>query len=423
MIFTRNFFLAVNVVLIWTIAGCSQELKPSTLPTSTVTLTPTASPISFSPTASLTPAKSCPIIDPNVKFTPAISNNDEIANAVLDFINIGGDINQINSYYSQFSFKSLDVLAIDLNEDGLKEVVLAGVLPLELNARGDGGIYIFGCEQGYFSTIKKFDTQPMSSANILRSEKLLAAYPQQVIIKYILSVGWGSYFLAIGYINRDWQIIFEDTGFLPEFISYDLDNDGNKEIAIHSITNTTQGTQRTQITTFKWNGQTYSPTSFQLMRGTTRVDYLDDAQIALDKGDMSMAIANYERAAHDLNLGGFSSRGEIEKHQTTLSNDYQISFALFRLAVLWFSMGDDETGTRLTQEMLDEFPLNSPGGEFTQAIVIFQDEFNKGKTPIEACNAVSEFLTESFPYLNIHIGDWGMMMTSYETIDELCPFH
>ncbi len=423
MIFNRYLFLAVNVIIAWTIAGCSGKMKPSVLPTSAVTVTPKVSPTSFSPTASLTPPKSCPVIDPNVKFTPAKNNNDEIANAVLDFINHGGDISQINSYYSQFSFKSLDVLAIDLNEDNLKEVILAGVLPLEINARGDGGIYIFECEQGIFRMAKKFDTQPMSSANILKSEKLLATYPQQVIISYNLNVGWGAYILAIGYINRDWQIIFEDTELFPEFIAYDSDNDGNKEIAIHSITNSTQGTQRTQITTFKWNGQKYSPTSYQLMPGTTRVDYLDDAQIALDKGDLSMAIANYDRAAHDLNLGGFSSRGEIEKHQTALSDDYQISFALFRLAVLWFSMGDDETGTRLTQEMLDEFPLNSPGGEFAQAIVIFQDEFNKGKTPDEACKSVSEFLTESFPYLNIHIGNWGMMMTSYEKIDELCPFH
>ena len=54
--------------------------------------------------------------------------------------------------------------------------------------------------------------------------------------------------------------------------------------------------------------------------------------------------------------------------------------------------------------------------------MVFRDALEQGKNPVEACGAVSRFLTDTFPYLNIHIGDWGMLVIEYDNIDELCPF-
>ena len=131
------------------------------------------------------------------------------------------------------------------------------------------------------------------------------------------------------------------------------------------------------------------------MPGTTRVEYLDDAQGALDKGDISMAIAYYGRAAHDPSLNNFASRDEIANHQMDLAGNYQISFALFRLSTLWSSVNDFDNASSIIEELEEQFPINTPGNEFSQAASIFNQKIVQGKTPKEACSAVASFLTQN----------------------------
>lgn len=337
-------------------------------------------------------------------------------------MNAGGDLSQINSYFAQFQLKTLDVAAVDLNDDGLDEIVVAGVLPLELKSPGQGVIFILGCKQKAYEIAKHFDFQNISSAEIIRTEKLLVNYPQEAIIQYEPTAGRGSNILAIGFMNSDWRVIFQENEFLPKLIIFDQDNDGNKEISIHSVTNATQGPWKTGISTFKWDGKQYSLASELLMPGTTRVEYLDDAQNALNKNDISMAIAYYDFASHAPSLTNFASRGEIEDKQTDLAGDYQISFALFRLATLWFFVEDFDKGTTIIKELDEEFPTKSPGNEFAQAGNLFREEIRQGKTPKEACNTVTSFLIQNYPKLNSHIGDWGMLVAGYTQLIELCPF-
>jgi len=361
-------------------------------------------------------------MNPEIRFIPPQSNN-EIADKILNFLNAKGDPEQINSYYSQFQSKTLDVQAVDMNDDGLEEIVIVGALPWELNSSGNGSIIILGCKQRLYEIVKQFDFQNISSAKVLRIEKLLADYPQQVIIHYRPISGWGSDILALGYMNGDWQVVFRDSQFSPELVVFDQENDDNKEISIHSLSTATQGPQRKMISTFKWDGEQYTLISTQLMPGTTRVEYLDDAQGALDNGDISMAIAYYERAAYDPDLDNFPSQDEFMQKQTNVAGDYQISFALFRLAVLWFSVEDFENAEVVIADLEEDFPPNLPGNEFTQAAKIFKDQIDEGKTLNGACSAVSGFLSQSYPELNTHIGDWGVSVIGYTRINELCPFH
>jgi len=355
-------------------------------------------------------------------FIPPTSNN-EIADKILVFLNSGGDLKQINLYFAQFQLKTLDVIAADLNGDGLNEIIVAGALPLELESPGQGVIYILGCKQKSYEIDKQFDFQNIASADILRTEKLLADYPQQAIIRYDQISGWSSSIIAIGFMNGNWQIVFDDDDLFPELVVFDQDSDGNKEISIHSLTTATQGPHRKMISTFKWDGKQYALISDQLMPGTTRVDYLDDAQRALDQGDISMSIAYYDRAAHDSSINNFASRGEIVNRQTDLAGNYQISFALFRLYTLWSSVHDYDNASFMIKELEEQFPINMPGNEFLQAAQTFEQKIAQGKNPKEACSAVSSFLTQNYPDINIHIGDWGMMVTGYTQVIELCPFH
>jgi hypothetical protein len=357
-----------------------------------------------------------------VLFIPP-KNNNEIAEKILAFLNSGGDFNQINLYFAQFLVKTLDVLAADLNEDGLSEIIVAGALPLELESPGDGVIYILQCKQKSYEIAKLFDFQNIASADILRTEKLLADYPQQAIIRYDQISGWGSSIIAIGFMNGELQVVFNDEDLFPKLVIFDQDNDGNKEISIQALTTATQGPQREMISTFRWDGKQYSLISNQLMPGKSRVEYLDDAQKALDQGDISMAIAYYDRAAHDSHLNNFPSRDEIMNEQTEMAGDYQISFALFRLYTLWSSVNDSDNTSSTIKELEEQFPANMPGNEFLQAAKTFEQKIVQGVPPRKACGAVASFLTKNYPDLNIHIGDWGVSVAEYTQIIELCPFH
>jgi len=413
--------LIINTLLLFVIAGCSSASPTPISLTPTLTSVPVISATIQPPTSSPTSTPTCPQIASNIKFIPPETNND-IANTILNFLNSGGDPDEINSYYSQFQSKTLDILAADLNEDGLNEIIVAGALPLELNSPGEGVIYIFGCKQASYEIEKQFDSQNLSSAKILRTENLLVDYPQQVFIQYRPIAGWASYILAIGYLKGDWQIVFESSDLFPELVVFDQDNDGNKEISIHSITTATQGPQRLMISAFKWDGEQYTLISNQLMSGTTRIEYLDDAQRALDQGDVSMAIAYYDRAAHDSNLGNFASRDEVANQQVNLAGNYQISFALFRLYTLWSSVHAFDKASSTIEELEEQFLVNMPGNEFLQAAKIFEQNTVQGKSPKEACTAVASFLTQNYPDLNIHIGDWGASVVWYAQINELCLF-
>jgi len=135
-----------------------------------------------------------------------------------------------------------------------------------------------------------------------------------------------------------------------------------------------------------------------------------------------MAIAYYDRAAHDPSLDNFASLDEIERNQMNLAGDYQSSFALFRLSALWFSVKDFDSGRVLVQELEEQFPTKTPGNEFTQAARLFHNEMEQGKTPTEACNSVTSFLSQNYPDLNSHIGNWGVSVVGYTQLMELCPF-
>src|SRR6185369_1300523 len=127
--------------------------------------------------------------------------------------------------------------------------------------------------------------------------------------------------------------------------------------------------------------------------------------------------------AHDSTLDNFPSRDEIEQNQMNLAGDYQISFALFRLSALWFSVNDADNATSIIQELEEQFPSHKPGNEFTQAANIFYDQIVEGKNFKSACGAVSLFLKDKYANLNIHIGDWGVSVVTYTELYELCPFH
>lgn len=401
--------------------GCAQttpEFTPS-VPTSTLKPLPTNT--ELPPSESPTEAPVCPAINPEVEFFPP-EDDGETGDTILSYINDGGDPHEINFFFDQYRLKTLDLISADLNDDGLNEIIVAGTLPPEFNSTNEGAIYIFGCKNKSYELKVKFNIDRISNANIIRTEKLLNEQPHQVIIHYQLLAGWGAYYIAVGLLNGEWRVIFRDSEFFPKIVVFDEEGDGNKEIAIHSITTATQGPQREMISTFKWDGKSYTLVSNQLMPGTTRVEYLDDAQSSLDQGDISMAIAYYDRAAHDEALHDFLSREEWSSNRTELSRNYQISFALFRLAILWFSTGDEETGKSVLYDLTEQFPKNVPGYEFAEAAKIFHEQTARGASPPQACSRVTVFFTEKFPDLNIHIGNWGTSVTDYNQLVELCPF-
>jgi len=415
LISTITILILVDAMLL----GCNSTTVENPLLTSTSKPVPTEALLPQS--SSLIPTPVCPTGDSKAEFILPESN-DAIDDNVLFYLNAGGNPSEISSFFTQYQPTTLDVSVVDLTNDGLNEIVVAGTLPPHLNPSGNGIFHIFACENNAYRLEIEFIFSNMSSANIVRIEKLLADQPPQVIFYYQAVTGWASHILAIGSINGEYQIVFQDSEFSPKLVVFDQDNDGNKEISIHSINTATQGPHRELISTFKWDGKAYARISDQLMPGITRVEYLDDAQRALDQGDISMSIAYYERAAHDDTLHAYASRDELSNNQGKLAGNYQISFAFFRLAVLWLSSGDVETAKSVIDESAEQFSKNTPGHEFSEAASIFQEQIVQGATPQQACSEVTSFFTENYPDLNIHIGNWGVSVVDYSQLIELCPF-
>ena len=392
---------------------------PMQLPTSTdKPLLPTET-LLPSPTSTSMPV--CPAINPEVDLVLPTSDG-LIDDNVLAYLNAGGDPEQIASFLVSNNLTTLDVSVTDLNGDNLNEVVVAGALPLEFGSTNEGWIYIFTCETSSYELDGRFMLGKISGVAPIRTEKLLAGHPQQIIVESWRLIGWASDILAIGFMDGKWQVLFQDSEILPRLVIFDQDNDGNKEISLISQTTATQGPQRKMISNYKWDGKEYVWVSSQLMPGRTRVEYLNDAQRALDQGDIPLAIEYYSRAAYDDTLQDFASRGEWFEKETHLAGAYQISFALFRLSALWLSTGDDETAQSILDDLTEQFPKSKPGHEFAEAASVFHDQMSQGATAKQACAKVATFFTQNYSDLNIHIGDWGVSVVGYDQLIELCPF-
>jgi hypothetical protein len=423
---SRTQYLAIPVLLIlWSACAPTQV---QVLPTQTNTaLAKATSPVALStdptqpatnlPTA--TPELLCPSINSDIPFNlPMESSEFEVF--ILNYLNEGGDPAKIEVTDSKSETRTLYALSANIDGDLLPEVAVS---------IGDilGGptiVRLYHCEQNNYQLVKSFTLDRISSGIPEFATKIFDSEPPFMIVRAWPTLGWSQDFLAIGWHNSEWQIIYLATGTTPSEVAlFDQDKDGIKEVFVKTKTAATPGggISRVLIDISSWNGKEFKSTSDALPPGPDRVHYLQDAEDAWKQGNPLLAVAYYEVAARDPNLSSYWTPYEWEHKQTQLAKPYQQAFAYFRIVAIWLYLDRPEVASEYIQEMSETFPKGKSGNEFVQAAQVLSNWYEKESDFSKSCEQAVNLLDSQYPdIIPNHLGDWGVANPMYFATSDVC---
>lgn len=251
-----SFLISALVILLW-LSACSQTQQETLImPTGANTRFPTAqilpsatnavrsSPISATQTSipTLQPKPTCPA--PNSKVTiPEAETESEVEQAIMTYLNQGGYPeqlqNEIKHLEDKYNLGPSQVIMVDINGDGIKEIVLAinfGPAPVG----GDyldihGNLYIYNCADGKYDVTQVVAGEFADTLKILTVENLLSSNAPEILIsrRWIYLDSYYEFVELYMLTDKGWALTFQS----PDFrcgIQAKLKNrgDGRKELVI-----------------------------------------------------------------------------------------------------------------------------------------------------------------------------------------------
>ena len=368
-----------------------------------------------------------------VQVPPAPSNNDQLVQTVLAYLDSGAPPEGFEDVLVQWGvvpeipddFPSMITAVIDLDGDGTKEFVVGGALSILDSAPA---LWIFQCTGSTYSLAFQHTNEGgLLQFVIMLREEVRSPTGFPMLVFGYREWGWRNTYALVGWDGEKWRALLDEVTLVGKLAIYDRNSDSIVEVDFVEDTtgSLAGGPSRSLVTSFEWHDDEYVQLSPFLAPSNFRIHLLEDAQVALDQGLIGRAAAIYEEAAFSRNLF-FSTPSDYEKSAglEDQAEEYQTAFALFRYAILWHSVGDERTTTTALEQMDGSFPVGAPGSEFNEALSIFMEKVNAGNSNTSACLIVNSFLRSQYPHLSGtdgHIGFWGLANISYDFSD-LCPF-
>lgn len=413
------------------------------VPTASQVTPPTETPIStpprVKPTATLRPSRTPepPLVCPDgtkQSALPAPKNLGEFREPVLNYLNTGGDLRLLPGVLKD-SGMSAEVEAVDLNGDQLNELIVLLDYPTSPDYGHESAVWTYRCTRtGLYAEAGTFmDGLYTWEPTVYAITDLTGDRHPEVIVQGTWSGSACEMAVAaIGEVGN--AIVDHFFGKVmpgcPGTISINQAASGDlPTITLHGETSTSLGggPSRGVAYTYRWRASDLALIDERLDASPLRIHVLEDAQRALDGGDFDEAIRLYNQAAHDEALENVASQYYIPFINSGLPDrdvpeKYQPAFALFRLGAIYHFLGKADEFALTLAELGSKYPSGTPGGEFVDLLTEFQEGYQSGGNPIDACQAVGADIRLRYPDLEHHIGDWGYANVSY-VATTICPFN
>lgn len=346
------------------------------------------------------------------------TNPTELMNSSLVFLSQGGRLEALEQRLSEFqSFGSdptIELREFNLIGTSFPAVVIAAIFRGDTTQPDwlppDSGVIILYCEgesyQGEITTVSPL-YQSLEIAEII---DLKEDGRQEVVI----SIGWmvaGSV-CALGISIFGWeqgQVIDYFGGGGPDVdcrvpLKFYAEPSGETELIVQGNTHYTAfgGPGRDVRYHYQFNGDRFVPASTEYLSAPYRIHALEDAQIALQAGEIKRAIELYYQAARDDKLLDTKEFLLLDEKGGT-RNDYQANylkaFAYFRLIGIQFWQDRSAEAPSLIQEFETHYPPSAHGSELVEALRIFEAGLKEGQSVTLACGAVTDFIEQNHPAL------------------------
>lgn len=419
------------------------EVTETAVPTILPTLTPTPQPTKLAdeeaethnpvfipivppPPPTSTPDYSCSQSGTAVCFILPDSIVDLESN-ILNFVNSNGTWDEVVTLLTSLH-ATVEMAEVDFNGDGINEIVITVFITIS-EATDEGATWVFQYSANQYHQIFatgwgmfNFDvhTNFITDLNADGLPELFidAVWQGSSCLQIILVLTWHS-----GEVQDYLEDNYLGVSCGAQTTAIDLDQDGIQEIIVTGTTSihSDNSPPRGVVLTFKLTEGTYLLISTEYLPSEYSVHILDDAQRALDIQDFASAIHSYNHVAHDPTLifiSSYSFRplGDLQDHPS----EYQRAFALFRLSILQYIIGESENSAATMAELDATFPEGSIGHEFTVLAHLYMEKRAAGLLGVQACQEVTNYIETNYPDLELHIGDWGSNIAWYLN-DTICP--
>jgi hypothetical protein len=401
------------------------------LPSSTSTLIPTKTP---SPTP--IPSPSCPKPGKAAPFDLP-STTTELQASILAFVNEGGQWDDLWALLDEMGIEH-DAIQANMTGDGIMETAVYALM-YEEDYTPDHAWWIFKCTTNQYELVhdrrgtwafhSHFIADDLNNDN--RSE----------IIKV---GGFAGSACALEPKVWSWQVdkivdlspnhleLELGCAIDQRVILQDINGDGVKEMILtgETVGHLDYAPIRGITQTFTLQDAGYKLENTVFAPADLRIYVLDDAQRALDAGDLPLAVLHYTQAAYDemMTAESYSLSYPYLSGYLPDANVYQKALAFFRLFVIQLATGNEEDANSTLAELNTLYLENMPGHEFVILAQIFFDAFRENINLRESCERVTEYVSEHYndyiqtepPRLTSHFY-WGANIASYTTPDSFCP--
>lgn len=390
-------------------AGQGEFNNPATAVAETNALTPTPN------------YNACPFATGEVSLDKRPEDNNG-AQAIARFFTFGGTVEalkeQLAEDWDAFDEDSFVRDNVDLTGEGKSEIIIA------YNAPGDvGTLLILGCESGEYKIWLEAIADGTKAPQLIWTDDLNAdgiidlVYNRRVCLEadYCATqthiINWDA---ASGrFVNLIDANLISET--LPNLA--DMDNDQVTEIILQLDHNGTSksGPLRTGVHVYDWNGSIYTLSIVQLDPPRYWIQWVQQADKLLIRGDYPNAIALYESSLNKEDLGNW------------FNNDPQILgvYSLFRLMQAYLATGNENAAAEIFVKLNEQVPLDENTTIDSLAIYprltytfwnVYQLEGRLNK----ACDAVLKIIDKEPEALNL-LNRYGESSPQYKAQD-LCPF-
>lgn len=388
--------------------------NPAIIPT-IVTVSPIPTPDYFCPT----PGTAEPF--------PSADSASTLRYSILNFLNTGGNWEELMPLLETQNVEATTT-KVDFNGDTIHEIVMSVVLNLP-NYERDTATWVFQCQFGEYTSafniwwgMYHYDERVAQIVDLTNDglpEVILEHFHIGSACNYELTIlGWKP--PIVDYAPSYMELELGCGGVLT---IEDQDQDSIKEIVVqgYTVSHLDYAPPREIVQTFQLTGSIYRLVTTEYLPSEYSVNVLDDAQRALDVQDFASAIHSYNQVAHDTALifissHSFPPQGDPQDYPS----EYQRAFALFRLSILQYIIGESENSAITVAELDATFPEGSIGHEFTVLAHLYMEKRATGLLGVQACQEVTNYIETNYPDLELHIGYWGSNIAWYLN-DTICP--
>jgi hypothetical protein len=419
--------------------------------TSTSTVTPLPTIPTFTPTfdvstiVTVTSAgkAECPREDTSVVAKFATPNSDgsyEIYSAsdILDYLNSGGTATQLRD-------SGLGEI-IDLNRDGVSEVVYTGLLR--------NAYIILGCKDGTYQNLLHFAGD--SGAGLADTLDLNKNGMPEVILNDFVHYGYvdisifewdGNKYhslIQVPYYNSTEFSDWVSTTEYPKFM--DIDQDGLKEIVLvfyrlcGGFGDFCDGTPRRQETkVLAWNGKNYVVQKNYYAPAQYRFQAIQDGDATSSKKEYDKAISLYQEAIFSDMLKSYSleisdnlrAQYDTQYGTTPTPTPHPIAvdeypklaaYAYYRILLLHLVQEQEAEAASTYQTLQDTFGTDPYAAPYVEMATAFWEAYQPTKKMYDGCAAAIQYAVEH-PEILIPLGSdhHGWQAKIYQPAD-VCPF-